>query len=218
MGYVKLILKLFERVFSRFFVGDKTKDIVAICFVDIAHYLHVKKKNLDGAIKYYRKAIDLNPSSYYAYAGLAAAFAEKGLFREALDYCDKAVAIRQPDKLMSFLLIVVYESLGQNELARELLNKTKLFYNKDISGSYNQLAATYFQLGFYKKTEYYYREAINIHPTVAIFHSNLARVYLSQGKLSEARDEFQKVLELSRNKRNKKFASKNIRSLEKKLM
>lgn len=195
-----------------FLGGEKLHDIKSICFVDYANYLH-DKKDIEKAIEYYKKALRVNPNNYYAYGGLAGAFTEKRLFREALEYCNKAISIKKSAILIYILLVVIYESLEEHILVKEALQKTLNFFDNNLVAAYDRVAYTCFQLGMHKKAEYYCKEAIKTNPNEAGPHYNLALIYLAQEKFQDAKDEFQKVLELSSDKRYKKYAIKNIKSI-----
>lgn len=208
-------LWLFTQIFQRFlfmFLGvEKFNDIKSMCFIDYANYLH-DKKNIEKSIEYYKKALRVNPNNYYAYGGLAGAFTEKRLFREALEYCNKAISIKKLDILICILLVVIYESLEDHILAKEALQKTLNFFDNNLVAAYDRLSYTYFQLGIHKKAEYYCKEALKTNPNEAGPHYNLALIYSAQEKFQDAKDEFQKVIELTSDKRYKKYAIKNIKS------
>lgn len=200
-----------------FLQGEKFNDIKSMSFIDYANYLH-DKKNIEKAIEYYNKALRLNPTNYYAYGGLAGAFTEKRLFRESLKYCNKAISIKK-DVLMYILLVIIYESLEEPILAKEALQETLKFFDNNLAAAYDRLAYSYFQLGIYEKAEYYFKEAIKTDPNEAGLHYNLAKIYLAQEKFQEAKGEFQKVSELTSDKRYKKYAIDNIKRINhKKIM
>jgi tetratricopeptide (TPR) repeat protein len=211
MEKIKVVLTIFERIFFMFLQGEKFNDIRSMTFIDYANYLH-DKKNIEKAIEYYNKALRLNPTNYYAYGGLAGAFTEKRLFKEALEYCNKAISIKK-DILMYVLLVIIYESLEEPTLAKEALQKALKFFDNNLAAAYDRLAYSYFQLGMYKKAEYYLLEAIKVNPNEAGLHYNLAKIYLAQEKFQEAKGKFQRVLELTSDKRYKKYAIENIKHI-----
>jgi tetratricopeptide (TPR) repeat protein len=210
---IKVAYKISERFFCMFWHGEKYNDIKSSCLVDYANFLHEKKK-LDQAIGYYEMALRFNSENYYAYSGLAAVFAEKKLFKEALDCWNKATSIKAPDILMNFLLIVIYESLGEKPLAREVLQKTLKFFDNNLADALDRVAYTYFTLGMYHEAETYCLEALHVNPNEAGIHYNLATVLRDQKKFQEAKAELQKVLDLTSDKRYRKFAIKTIRQID----
>ncbi len=209
---IKLILKIIERFYHMFWYGENFNEIRSMCLVDYANYLH-DKKEIEKAIKYYNKALRLDPNNYYAYGGLTAAFIEKRLFSEALEYYNKAMTIKKPDTLMLILGVIIYESLGEFVLSKEALNNALKFFDNNLAALYNHLSYTLFSFNMNEKSEFYCKEAIKMYPSEAGLHNNLAKIYLAQGKFYEARDEFQKVAELTSDKRYKRYAIKNIKKI-----
>ncbi len=195
--------------------GEKFSDIKSMCLIEHANYLH-DKKDIEKAIEYYNKALRLDSNNYYAYGGLTAAFIEKRLFSEALEYYNKAMTIKKPDILMLILGVIIYESLGESALSKEALNNALKFFDNNLAALYNHLAYTYFNFNMNEKTEFYCKEAIKIDPKEAGLHNNLAKVYLAQGKFHEAKDEFQKVLEFTSDKKYKRYAIENIKKINQK--
>lgn len=195
-----------------FWYGEKFNEIKSMCLIEYANYLH-DKKDIKKAIEYYNKALRLDPDNYYAYGGLTAAFIEKRLFREALEYYNKTLAIKKSDILMYILGVIIYESLGESVLAKEAMDKALKFFNNNLAALYNHLAYTYFSFNMNEKAEFYCKEAIKMYPNETGLHNNLAKIYLAQGKFHEARDEFQKVLKLTSDKRYKKYAIENIKKI-----
>lgn len=209
---IKLIFKIIGRFYHMFWYGEKFNEIISVCLVDYANYLH-DKKDIKKAIEYYNKALSLDSNNYYAYGGLTAAFIEKRLFKEALEYYNKAITIKKPDILMCILLVIIYESLGESILAREALDNALKFFDNNLAALYNHLAYTYFNFDMNEKAEFYCKEAIKIVPNEAGLHNNLAKIYLAHEKFYEAREEFQKVLELTSDRSYKKYAIENIKKI-----
>lgn len=128
MGNIDIVLRIIERFIVMFMVGEKFNDIKSMCFVDYANYFH-QKNNVDKAIVFYNRAINLNPKNYYAYGGIAAAQVTKGLFKEALCSCNKAIAIK-PSFELFILQSDIYKYLGETLLAEVARQKTLEFLEK----------------------------------------------------------------------------------------
>jgi len=83
-----------------FFVGEKFRRIKLACLVDCGNYFH-ERKDLEKAMRYYRRALTLDPDDYYANIGLAGALAANKLFRESLGFFKKAISTKKADILTS---------------------------------------------------------------------------------------------------------------------
>ena len=204
-----------ETTYVMFSEGKKWKEIKSMYLFHCGNYFH-DKKNIDKGIIYYKKALGLNADNYYAHTGLGAAYLEKGLFREALDFFDKAISIRKPDILASILLFITYESLGESDIAQEVLKTILRFFKNNEPATYDRIGYTYRQLGMYKEAEHYIKKAIEISPTEGGPHYNLAKIFLAQDNLRMAKEEFQKVLELKIQKRFKRYATYYLRMIDQK--
>lgn len=191
--------------------GDRVKEIVSLSLVDYANYLY-DKKDIDKADRYFRKALEYNPQNYYAYGGLATIYISRQLFKEALGFCDKGIALK-PDILLFILRYVIYNSLDKVDSAEKALQKILVFFNNDKAAAYDRLAYTYFEFEMYEKAKHYCKEAIKIEPKEAGPHYNLAKIYQAKGQSQLAKEEFQKVLVLTSNKRYRKHAEKEIERL-----
>lgn len=196
-----------------FIEGEKFSNIRSMCLIEYANYLH-DKKDIEKAIVHYNKALELDSNNYYAYGGLTAAFIEKRLFRVALEHYNKALAIKKSDFLMYILGVIIYESLGESVLAKEASDNALKFFNNNLAALYNHLSYTYFNFNIKEKAEFYCKEAIKIDPSEAGLHNNLAKIYLAEEKFYEAKDEFQKVLELTSDRSYKRYAIENIKKID----
>jgi tetratricopeptide (TPR) repeat protein len=210
---VKFIFKIFGTVEGMFFTGEKINNIKSMCFLEYANYLN-DIKSINKAIIYYNKAISANPANYYAYGSIAAAFFKKKNFDQALKYCNKANAIK-PGISVQILTYVIYDILGQTILAKEIFQHVLKYYKNDLIAAFDRLSYTYYQVNLYEKAEYYSKEALKINPNVASLHYNLANIYFAQARFSEAKEEFRKVLELTNNKRYRRYSIQSIERIEK---
>ena len=204
---------MFGVIYGMLFSGKDIKHIKSACQVKYANYLH-DKQDINKAILYYNKAINLDVNNYYAYGSLAATYFEKKEFEQALKYCKKADAIMQGISV-HIMMVVIYDVLGDTKLSEGYLQRVMKFYNNDVVAAYDRLSYTYYQIEMYRQAEYYCKEALKIKPFAASLHYNLGNIYIAQQKLPEAKEQFNKVLELANNKRYKKYSIKSIDRLEK---
>ncbi len=193
--------------------GEKISDIKSMCLVDYANFLHRKKK-IEKAIKLYMKAIHFKTNNFYAYSGLAAALVTKKSFNQALDYCNKALAIK-PNGRPFILLSIIYKSLGQSDLAEDAFQKSLKYYENNSVAAYDRLAYTYWSYNMFDKAEYYCKKAISLNPDDPSIHYHLAAVYSAKKQYQMAIYEYQKVLELTSDRKYIKYAKKEINILQK---
>lgn len=199
-----------------FLEGENISKIRSMCFVEYGNYIH-EKKDIDRAIMFYEKALKLNPKNSYANVGIASAFVDKGLFNRAIEHCKEAIGVK-PNVHCYLLLTLSYEIIGAEVLANEAFQvSVKKFFSDNLASAHEGLAYTYFKFAKYDKAEYHCKEAIKANPTNAGPHYNLAMSYLKQGKIENAKTEFQKVIELNSDKRYKKYALENIKSINRKV-
>jgi tetratricopeptide (TPR) repeat protein len=201
-----------------FFVGEKFNKIKLACLVDCGNYFH-ERKDLQKAIKYYEKALRIDPNDYYATIGLAGALAANKSFRESISFFKKGISIKKPDLLTLILMFIAYEALSETESAKEVLSEILKLFGSDKAAVYERLSYTYFQLGMLKEAECYIKKLLEFYPNNPSPHFNLGNIFLAQGNFKNAREEFEKVLELSSGNSDMmfvKYARKEIRNIERK--
>jgi len=177
-----------------FLTGEKFKNIKSMCFVQYAKYLR-NKKDIEDAIIYYKRALNLNSDNYYAYWGVTVSLMEKGLFNEAIDTCNKAISIKSNTRLFS-LQSIIYKALGESGLAEEAFQKACKYFDNKLDVAYDLLARTCYHLNMHDAAEYYIKESLAINPNEAGIHYNLACIYLKKHQNQLAEEEFKKVLQL----------------------
>ncbi len=199
-----------------FLEGEKFKTIKLAYLVDCGNYFH-KKEHIDTAIKYYQKALNVEPNDYYANIGLAGALVMNKSFWESLDFFKKANSLKKPDIMTLTLIFVAYKALGEEDLKKAMFKEIKKICNNNEVSSYERIAKTYFDLGMYDEAEYYIRKILKNNPNEAGLYYNLGKIYFEQGKFKKAREEFQKTLKLASGKsekRLKKYATYYMKRTE----
>ncbi len=199
-------LKIAHIFLSFLFYGESLRHTRASCLAEYGNYLY-KAGDIDRAIKYYKRALLFDQDNFYAHSGSAASLVRKGLFQEALDHCNKALTAKS-DESLRFLLIAIYELLGQQEAAKQVFEQTASL-NKNLVPVYQRMAYAYVQFGLYQSAESCCLKAIQYTQDAAvqaILLSNLAEIHKKQERIREARSEFEKVLQLSPDKSLRKLA------------
>ena len=206
--FIGLLFNIFLLVYSRFLHGEKIIYIKSEFFFNIAWYFH-EGKDIGKAIKYYKRAIIANPDNHAAYLGLTITLLEKQQFTEARDFCEKANMIKS-DLATNIFLHIIYESLGEAVLCGLSMQRIRKLNSDDMVAGYKQLSYTYYKLAMHKKAEYYCKEALKIRPTDLTMRYNLGDIYLADGQLDEAKEEFQQVRQFTSDKRLFNNANKKI--------
>jgi tetratricopeptide (TPR) repeat protein len=195
---VKLLSLIFEiilGVLHMFLTGEKIKNIKSYCLVEYANYF-CDKKRFDNAMNCYNRAISLNPDNHYAYCGVTATLIMKGMFTQALDSCNKGISIKADGRLY-ILQCIIYIALGESIRSEETLQRTLSYFNEKLDVAYDTLAHACYSFNLLDGAEYYAKKAMAINPDEAAIHYNLAKIYSKKHQNQMAKEEFQKVLELS---------------------
>lgn len=216
MRLINLILRVNLVIFSMLMTGNKISKIKSRCLLEYAKYLYDRKNSDEKAILFYKKAINLDSNNYYAYGSLATALLRKNQVEQALVYCKKANTIK-PGVTVNMLLFVIYDVLGERNSSEEVLHKILEYYENNLVTAYDRLAFTFYSVNMFQKAEYYCNEALKIYPNAASLHHKRARILLAQDKFTDAKDEFEKVAKLANTKRYKRYAKKEIISINKRM-
>jgi len=125
--------------------------------------------------------------------GLGLALFEKGKFKEAIHYYNKAILIK-PDYADTFNNRgAAYNGLGQYQRAIEDLNKT-IRLDPASFQAYNNLGNTYNALGQYQRALSYYNESIRLKPNYADAYNNRGTLYGKAGQYQLAIADFNKAI------------------------
>jgi tetratricopeptide (TPR) repeat protein len=189
-----------------FFVGEKLKQMKLACLVDYASYFY-EKKNFRRAIESYKKALLLDPNGYYANIGLAYTLVAIKSFEDALPLFEKAISIRKSDTRTLPTLYVAYKALGKEDLARKALEELVQYIGSNEAAAHDVLAYTYFTLDILTEAEHHSKKALEISPDKGYLHYNLGKIYFAHEKIREAKAEFQRAVELARDKRERRLVS-----------
>lgn len=123
--------------------------------------MHLKKKEVDEAIKMFKQAIKVAPERASGYNGLAAAYGAKGQYKEAAEAC--LIALKKNPYLDEayYNLAVSYSHLGKiDEAIKEYeiyLNINPLFYT-----SHFEVGNLYYKKGDYDKARLHWQRALQI--------------------------------------------------------
>ncbi len=116
-------------------------------------------KDLDNAILYYQKAIELNPQYSKAYVNLGVAYADKGNHDNAILYYQKTIELNPQYSKAYINLGLAYYAKGNIDKAIQLYEKA-IELNPQYSKAYRNMGTAYNEKGnTKKKVEYYIKAA-----------------------------------------------------------
>ena len=151
---------------------------------------HLKKGNVDQALKEYQISLNRRPGYAYAECNLGCALLSKGLHKEAILHFKKALSTN-PD------YAVAHHNLGEALREEGLLDEgikhlTKaLELDPRLPKAETQLGAALLQKGDPKGALLHYERALRMNPNSPESHNIVASILLQQGKDREALTEFQ---------------------------
>jgi tetratricopeptide (TPR) repeat protein len=148
------------------------------------------------AIRAYQAVLALKNTNLTALVGLADALSAAGRDDEADEILLRAVSVRPHDAWLLYALGAHRLKLGKNQDAVERLKESTRI---DPSlGAYHLLGSAYLRLGQNEKAEQTFQAAVLVRPGQSKLHAgihlDMGKLYLSQGKLKEAIEEWQLAL------------------------
>jgi eukaryotic-like serine/threonine-protein kinase len=157
-----------------------------------------KTRNEHGdapSLPFYKRAIELDPEFALAYSSLANVYENLGQTALAIEYENKAYALRDRVTEREKLRI----SNEHFSAARELEKQDQICelwaanYPRDDS-PHNYLGGNYSYLGQYDKALAEYQVALQLAPDKTVNYSNLGSDYMNLGRLAEAKAVFDQAL------------------------
>lgn len=158
--------------------------------------------NIDTAIRYFYRALEIDSNFTLAYAGLGRAFwikysetKDTSYVSPAIDACQKAMELngKYPESYLT--CGIIYKGIGQYENAMENL-KRAIQLDPEFAQAYWNLGAIYWSLGDTASAINTYQAAIKIRPAYWQGYSHLGTFYLRTGQYKKAKDQFQKIVDL----------------------
>jgi len=146
------------------------------------------------AIGEFKKVLDIEPTSTFAYEGLADAQYHLKKFREAEATYRRAISIRPNYWAPYNWLAVLYFNIGDTEKAAEMFRKVTKLAPENHQAFYN-LGAADFMLGQWHEAEEMLKRSVAIHPN-ATAYSNLGTVIFYEGRFQQSVGYFEKAVQL----------------------
>ena len=158
----------------------------------------------NNSIFSYNKALELNPNDTYALLGISNNLIENKFYREAIEYCDKILAIDSNNSL-------VFDSKGRALSHLGLENEAIENYNKAIvidnhSWAYNNLGVCLGNIGQYNEAIKNFDEFIRLEPNEYLGYSNKAWICYLQQKYNDSNYYSNKAVQFANEDREKQRA------------
>ena len=145
-----------------------------------------------------KRALKLNPDESdlpEIYAELGRAFLEKGNLNEAIQYCEKSLAL-EPDRWQVFRYLGdALRKQGKQEKAIKNY-QTAIKLKPDFPWIHNSLADTFREIDCWDKAECYYYSFLEMVPDHYWANHHLAQVLIKQEKWDEATISYRKLLQI----------------------
>lgn len=171
------------------------------------------------ALKSYRKAAELEPSSPFAYTEMARVDIlmaqqetknEKEAYRDAIESLEKALD-KKPDYAPAhYLRAVVYDQQGKLEQAIDNLEKAERTAGRDLGLTF-QLGLLYWRNGNVNQAQNQFERAVEMEPDYSNAHYMLGLAYDKQGQQQKAEQQFKKVAELNPDNRRVNDILENLK-------
>lgn len=142
-------------------------------------------KNIETAILFWQKAIDINPLLSEAYYNLGIAYNDKGNIEMATQLWEKVIEINPKYSNAYVNLGIMYKNKGDLDGAILLYQKAnKIDPLNNLP--YSNLANAYKLKGDYERSIQYYLKSIRLDPKSALAYTNLGITYYEKGDINNA--------------------------------
>jgi len=155
-------------------------------------------KQYDDALRYYSKAILLDPNNAEAYNNLGVISYKKGEYGNAIEYYNKAVSINSNSSEVFVNLGLGYAQKGKFSKALENYNKA-LKINPKCEDAYLGCGVVYAKKGELNEAIKCFNKVLELNPENAKAYNNRGTAYDEKGKFSKALSDLNRALELNPN-------------------
>ena len=160
-------------------------------------FLDRNRENIERAMAFYNRAIEIDPNFAEAWADLAASYSiinsygqimdENEAAMKAMEAADTALTLK-PNLAQAWAIkgYINIKELKRKEARLALERATELNPNNETAWMW--LGSSYTSTGFFKRAQVAYENAIEITPGSAINHGNLGRNFLMQRQFEKAKE------------------------------
>jgi tetratricopeptide (TPR) repeat protein len=125
--------------------------------------LLLEEGDVEGAIKYLNRSIEIDPWLVQSYSMLGEAYYNMGNYETAIEYWEKEITLSPSDTFTYFMLADAYTKIGDLGKAVEVLEKFRLNSENSIIALY-ELAGLYRKLGNEAKAKEYESLLMEVDP------------------------------------------------------
>lgn len=159
----------------------------------------------DLALKSYRKATELEPSSPFAYTEIGRINIlmaqqetkdQQQAYRDAIEALEQAIALKADYAPAHYLKAVAYDQQGNLERAIDDLKKAERATGQD-SGLIFQLGLLYWRNGEVEQAQSKFKQVVEADPDYSNARYMLGLAYDKRGQKEQAQQQFEKVAELN---------------------
>ena len=158
-------------------------------------YTSFQENNLEDAVEYYRKAIELNPQFSKAYNNRGAAHHALEQHQKAINDCNKAIELNPQDANAYYNRGTAYRALKQYQDAINDYNEV-IKLDPQSADAYNNRGNLYCALKQYQEAINNYNKAIGLNPQSANAYNNRGTAHHALEQYQEAINDHNKVIEL----------------------
>ncbi|MEB3340189.1 tetratricopeptide repeat protein [Okeania sp.] len=158
----------------------------------------LENDEIEEAIAYFQKAIELNPFLANAYQNLGDISLKTKDFNGAINYYQKAIELKPDFWAVHHKLGKIFQERGELNLAISNF-RLAIEINPNFPWSYKKLGDIFEQKGDLESAEKYYQKVIEIKSDIWEIRRKLAEIKLKIGKLDAAIIECQTVIETNPN-------------------
>lgn len=175
------------------------KDPTAFLAYNNLGYLLLEKNQLNDAVTYFKKSVEVNPNFSEPHNNLGDALIRLGQTNEGMGHFRKALELIQSDRNTAAASYYNYGDAwletGHPEEAIKQFNKALEIY-PTFSKAQNNLGCAYLRLGQTNEAQFWFQKAIETDPELADAHNNLAGMLVLRRQLDDAVAQYREVVRI----------------------
>lgn len=160
-----------------------------------------EKGQVDKAIDYYYKALEINPNYFSVLNNLGSALSSKGDIKGSIKYYEKAISAEPNNPL----LYRIYNNLGIAAIYEDRLDDAISFFEDAMNlepgydATYNNMGVVMEKLDRLEDAIFYYRQGILINPRHSGLYNNIGLAYGKKGDIDKAIEYFERAVQVEPN-------------------